>query len=102
MIIRVEDKHGNGPYGSRGEIGGKFESILGEHSFTNGRPNPYKDTGYLMGSQEHCGFATWEQFIAWFTSLELRTMAKHGFYPVMIDVEPIAILNAQCIFERGL
>ena len=110
MVIRVEDEKGNGPYckyqayfeGERND-GSLFGMMFWMHCDDHmDHPNAIDDPGIRRGvnTDELFGFATWEQFIEWFTSEEIMLMACNGFYPTMIDVEPTIVGEKQCLFVR--
>ena len=111
MVIRVQDEFGDGPY-----IKPRIEGLCERHSdepFSAmfwyhcediiHHPNWNNDCGHeesrYRNENELFAFATWKQFIDWFTAEEIILLACNGYYPVIIDVEPTVIGDKQCLFQ---
>lgn len=108
-VYRVEHrKTGEGPYQNIDDFF-KWRNV--DHTYDNGRPNPFNCGGELekemrLGEVENVysfGFHKKKLYDRWFTGVERKRLAKLGYCLAIYEVDRKNVLlsTTQCAFRNG-
>jgi hypothetical protein len=96
LVYRVEDDKGCGPYRGDNHVDG-----MGEKHSDSDHPAPGDDgLPFLPADTMHCGFASLDQFKAWFDQHDRWDLGVNGFRLCVFESDLVDHGDKQVMFHR--